>query len=135
MNTRSFLSSILVLIALPMAALLADHHAKNPGAFRHVVLFKFKEGTPAETITEIETAFRALPDKIDAIKDFEWGTSKTVEVELAQRKVFTIKLKGITLFHINLDGVAIIDDRLFPGLIAQRKRRKLTIYCLTYVDR
>lgn len=50
---------------------------------RHVVLFKFKEGTPAAQITEIEDAFRALPDKIDAIHDFEWGTDVSVEGKAA----------------------------------------------------
>jgi hypothetical protein len=46
---------------------------------RHVVLFKFKEGTSAEQVREIEEAFHALPQKIDAIHDFEWGTDVSVE--------------------------------------------------------
>ncbi len=46
---------------------------------RHVVLFKFKEGTDAADIRKIENAFRALPSKIDAIYDFEWGTDVSVE--------------------------------------------------------
>ncbi|MBV7331860.1 Dabb family protein [Chloroflexi bacterium TSY] len=46
---------------------------------RHVVLFKFKESTTGEQIKKIENAFRALPDKIDAIHDFEWGTDVSVE--------------------------------------------------------
>jgi hypothetical protein len=46
---------------------------------RHVVLFKFKEGTTDEQVKKIETAFRALPSKIDAIADFEWGTDVSVE--------------------------------------------------------
>jgi hypothetical protein len=41
---------------------------------RHVVLFKFKEGTTAEDVRKIESDFCALPSKIDAIQDFEWGT-------------------------------------------------------------
>ncbi len=41
---------------------------------RHVVLFKFKEGTTAEQVRKIESDFCALPSKIDAIHDFEWGT-------------------------------------------------------------
>jgi len=40
---------------------------------RHVVLFKFKDGTSPEKIKEIEDGFRALPGKIETIKDFEWG--------------------------------------------------------------
>ena len=46
---------------------------------RHVVLFQFKDGTPDENVREIEAAFRALPDKIDVIQDFEWGTDVSVE--------------------------------------------------------
>ncbi len=46
---------------------------------RHVVMFKFKEGTTAADIRKIENAFCALPTKIDAIYDFEWGTDVSVE--------------------------------------------------------
>jgi hypothetical protein len=46
---------------------------------RHVVLFKFKEETAAEQVREIENAFRNLPQKIDAIHDFEWGTDVSIE--------------------------------------------------------
>ena len=46
---------------------------------RHVLLFKFKEGTTPEQIKEVENAFASLPDKIDAIKCFEWGTNVSVE--------------------------------------------------------
>ena len=46
---------------------------------RHVVLFKFKDDTRIEKIKEIENAFRALPSRIDAIHDFEWGTDVSVE--------------------------------------------------------
>jgi hypothetical protein len=46
---------------------------------RHVVMFKFKDGTSSQQIKEIEDAFRMLPDKIDAICDFEWGTDVSVE--------------------------------------------------------
>ena len=46
---------------------------------RHVVLFKFKEGTTKEQIQEIEAVFKALPSKIDSIRDFEWGTDISPE--------------------------------------------------------
>jgi lysophospholipase L1-like esterase len=46
---------------------------------RHVVLFKFKDGTPAEQVQAIVDAFAALPGKIDAIVDFEYGTDVSVE--------------------------------------------------------
>ena len=46
---------------------------------RHVVMFRFKEGTPEITVREIEATFAALREKIDAIRDFEWGTDVSVE--------------------------------------------------------
>ncbi len=46
---------------------------------RHVVLFKFKDGASAEQIKAVEDAFRALPGKIDVIRDFEWGTDISPE--------------------------------------------------------
>jgi hypothetical protein len=46
---------------------------------RHVVLFKFTEDAAPEQVKSIEEAFAALPGKIDAIHDFEWGTDVGVE--------------------------------------------------------
>ncbi|MGO9111816.1 MAG: Dabb family protein [Thermoguttaceae bacterium] len=49
------------------------------GKVRHVVLFKFKQGTTAEQQKTVEDAFRELPKKIDEIVDFEWGTNISPE--------------------------------------------------------
>ncbi len=46
---------------------------------RHVVLFKFKEGTKPEDIKKVEDAFRALPSQISVVKAFEWGTNNSPE--------------------------------------------------------
>lgn len=46
---------------------------------RHVVLFKFKDGTAAEDIKKVEDAFSALPSKIPQIKGYEWGTNNSPE--------------------------------------------------------
>ena len=46
---------------------------------RHVVLFKFKEGTTEEELKTIEATFAALPSKIPEIVDFEWGTNNSPE--------------------------------------------------------
>lgn len=46
---------------------------------RHVVLFGFNEGTSPEQIETFEQAFVAMPDKIDLIHDFEWGTDVSPE--------------------------------------------------------
>jgi quinol monooxygenase YgiN len=50
-----------------------------PKLLRHVVLFKFKEGTTPEKIKEVEKAFASLSDKIDVIKGYEAGTNVSVE--------------------------------------------------------
>ena len=52
---------------------------KSGQVLRHVVLFKFKDDTSSRQVREIENAFRALPDRVDAICDFEWGTDVSVE--------------------------------------------------------
>jgi len=46
---------------------------------RHVVMFKFKEGTAQSDIRKVEQAFKALPDKIPQIEGFEWGTNNSPE--------------------------------------------------------
>jgi hypothetical protein len=53
--------------------------AGEAGAYRHVVIFEFKEGTAADKIREIEAAFAELPKKIKAVKSFEWGKNVSPE--------------------------------------------------------
>jgi len=80
------LSLAMMMCVLGMATTVwaAKPEKKNADkVLRHVVLFKFKDDAPAAKVKEIEGAFRALPGKIDAIKDFEWGTDVSVE-NLAQ---------------------------------------------------
>ena len=51
----------------------------SQSVLRHVVLFSFKPDTGDEDLHKIEDAFRSLPDKIEQIHDFEWGTDVSVE--------------------------------------------------------
>ncbi len=46
---------------------------------RHVVLFKFKDGTTPEQVKTVEEAFAALPGKIKEVARFEWGTDVSPE--------------------------------------------------------
>src|SRR5687768_17593443 len=48
-------------------------------ALRHVVLFKFKDGSTADDVKKVEQAFAALAGKISLIKDFEWGKNTSPE--------------------------------------------------------
>jgi hypothetical protein len=59
----------------------AEGGGKNPqlGKVRHVVLFKFKEGTTTQQQKMVEDAFRALPSKIHEVVGFEWGTNISPE--------------------------------------------------------
>jgi hypothetical protein len=46
---------------------------------RHVVLFKFKEGTTKKQLEEVETAFLDLKNKIPEIQSLEWGLNNSPE--------------------------------------------------------
>ena len=48
-------------------------------ALKHAVFFRFKEDASDEDIKKVEEGFAALPSKIDAIKDFEWGINNSPE--------------------------------------------------------
>ena len=52
---------------------------ENDSVLRHVVLFKFKEGTSSSDIKKVEDAFSALPSKIPQIKSYEWGLNNSPE--------------------------------------------------------
>ncbi len=49
------------------------------GPVKHVVLFKFKEGTSEAKCAEIIEGYKALPGKISVMKHFEWGKDISVE--------------------------------------------------------
>ena len=46
---------------------------------RHAVFFAFKESATPEQVTEVQEAFSALPDQIEAIRDYEWGVNNSPE--------------------------------------------------------
>ena len=46
---------------------------------RHAVFFSFKETSSATDIQGVADAFAALPSKIDAIADFQWGVNNSPE--------------------------------------------------------
>jgi hypothetical protein len=70
---------------LLLAALLLGWLAAPPiapaqeGPVRHVVVFKYKDGTSAEQIEQVTDAFRALQDKIPGIVAFEHGVNDSPE--------------------------------------------------------
>lgn len=70
---------IFTIIALFMAIAVTPAIAQQKPLLRHVVCFKFKDGTSSEDIRKVEEAFRALPSKIKEIRDFEFGTNNSPE--------------------------------------------------------
>ena len=46
---------------------------------RHAVFFSFNEESTEQDIASVTTAFAALPEKIDSIIDFQWGTNNSPE--------------------------------------------------------
>jgi hypothetical protein len=56
-----------------------SHSSDQQKLLRHVVLFKFKDGTAPEDVKKVENAFRNLPTKIREIKSFEWGINNSPE--------------------------------------------------------
>jgi hypothetical protein len=73
--------AVVVLAAWSLAPAADKAASKNAnlGKLRHVVLFKFKDGTAPEKVKEIEVAFGKLPSKISEIVDYEWGTNVSHE--------------------------------------------------------
>ena len=53
--------------------------ADESSVYRHVVLFKYKEGTTPEQVKSIETAFLDLENRIDVVKNIEAGTNSSTE--------------------------------------------------------
>lgn len=66
-------------LAFLLAFLFLGSFAMADSEYRHIVLFSFNEDATPAAIAKIENAFAALPDKIDTIQDFEWGTDVSPE--------------------------------------------------------
>ena len=69
----------LVFVFSAMSTTLADEPTKKEAPYRHVVCFKFKDDATKEQVAAIEKAFSELPNKIDTITDYEWGTNVSPE--------------------------------------------------------
>lgn len=81
MKNVLFAAVALALFGGLVVQIFAESQAKfsHTGQLRHVVLFKFKDGTSPEDIAKVEKAFAALPSKIPQIAGFEWGTDCSTE--------------------------------------------------------
>jgi hypothetical protein len=77
------ISVLITVVAVLFSSFVAAHAADAAKAkktkLRHVVAFKFKEGTTPDQIKKVEDAFAALPKKISQVNKFEWGTNNSPE--------------------------------------------------------
>ncbi|HWB00339.1 MAG TPA: Dabb family protein [Pirellulales bacterium] len=78
MRTFGLLALAVVVV---VGMVVAAETSSSSAPLRHVVLFKFKEGTSADDLAKVEQAFAALPSKISQIADFEWGTDVSPEMK------------------------------------------------------
>jgi hypothetical protein len=89
MKNFLFLICLFVVMSNVNGQVTAQEKSKLPAmsssanVLRHVVLFKFKDGTTPAQVKEVEDAFSALPSKINTITGYEWGTNISPE-NLAQ---------------------------------------------------
>ena len=60
-------------------AVFAAGESKESATLYHVVSLKLKDGTTADQIKAVETAFAALKDKIPGITSLHWGTNVSPE--------------------------------------------------------
>lgn len=68
-----------LIFGLVTGSFAAEKTTKTTDKLRHVVAFKFKDGTTKEQIKQVEDAFRDLKKKIKEIKAYEWGTNISPE--------------------------------------------------------
>lgn len=77
---KNYFYSLLAMATLLVVLVGCNQSAPKPQkVLRHVVLFGFDAQVSGEQIKEVETAFSALPQQIDGIKAYEWGTDCSPE--------------------------------------------------------
>ncbi|MEO7767124.1 MAG: Dabb family protein [Ferruginibacter sp.] len=76
---KKIISLVLIFFTITSFVTAQTKHTMPGKILRHVVLFKFKDGTTPVDIKKVEDAFLALPSKIKEIKALEWGTNNSPE--------------------------------------------------------
>lgn len=83
---RTVLSTCLLLpllavscISVRGAVAVSSEDAGPRPTFRHVVFFKFKDGTPQSDIRTVQRAFLDMKNKIEVVRDIESGRNVSVE--------------------------------------------------------
>lgn len=79
---KTLLLLAVMVVAFSLSAVAADAgKAKNkkPGRVKHMVAFKFKDGTSQADIDKLNAAFAELPEKIEVIRTFDMGVNHSPE--------------------------------------------------------
>jgi hypothetical protein len=71
--------ALAVLLALASLTTVQAQKKNDAKLLRHVVLFKFKDGTSPADVKKVEDAFGKLPSQIKEIAAYEWGTNNSPE--------------------------------------------------------
>jgi hypothetical protein len=83
--TLKILSGLLLASFVSLMVVYAGNQAESKPQtdkktmLRHVVIFKFKEASPAVEVQKVVDGFRALGSKIPEIASFEYGTNNSPE--------------------------------------------------------
>ncbi|MFY0600871.1 MAG: Dabb family protein [Cyclobacteriaceae bacterium] len=102
MKKISLALSLVVITLLSTFTASADSfdHKKGKKVLRHVVCFKFKEGTTDQQIKGIVEEFKSLKTKISAIHKFEWGINNSKEgFDKGFTHCFTLTFKSAADFE------------------------------------
>ena len=116
------MKSLLIFIAalFPVLA-MADHHKKEKaaGAYRHVVIIKFKDDATDKQKAHVSKEFAALEKKIPTITGIEWGTNVSPENHAqGYTHCFIVSFKdraGLDVYLPHKDHKAFV-DQLLPVL-------------------
>lgn len=76
---KKTLMASLMLVLLSVMTMSCTSTPKQEKVLRHVVMFGFKPEVSSEQVKEVEDAFCKLPEQIDLIKGYEWGTDCSPE--------------------------------------------------------
>jgi Stress responsive A/B Barrel Domain len=74
---KVFLNSLLFTLVFALVSPMAAQAGDVP--YRHIVLFKFKDGTSPERVNAIGESARTLLQQVETVTGFEWGANVSQE--------------------------------------------------------
>jgi hypothetical protein len=68
-----------IICCIVFAVIVSNISMAQTKMLRHVVLFGWKAGADSAAIAKVVEGFKALPQQINVIKQFEWGVNNSPE--------------------------------------------------------